>query len=223
MNGAQFSAINSLRTGNVVLDMMIAMIIPVIFRIIFTDGKSMLERIRDWLFGKGPSASNDCIRTIAFQSVGGSLMGRETKNNVLQKALTLYLTEANVPFEQRAQVSLTALHDVSVPVQRNPATDQFDPLARYRLAWNAPDNEWVEIEKGLRDLLGRETAAQSFQEYVAKYKLPYAVVPDKTRGTARVVTESGAEYSVEELVAMILQYAMKIGEGMGKGQIKVRA
>ena len=62
-----------------------------------------------WLFGKGPSASNDCIRTIAFQSVGGSLMGRETKNNVLQKALTLYLTEANVPFEQRAQVSLTAL------------------------------------------------------------------------------------------------------------------
>lgn len=75
----------------------------------------------------------------------------------------------------------------------------------------------------LRDLLGRETAAQSFQEYVAKYKLPYAVVPDKTRGTARVVTESGAEYSVEELVAMILQYAMKIGEGMGKGQIKVRA
>ena len=76
-------------------------------------------------------------------------MGRETKNNVLQKALTLYLTEANVPFEQRAQVSLTALHDVSVPVQRNPATDQFDPLARYRLTWNAPDNEWVEIEKGL--------------------------------------------------------------------------
>ena len=49
-----------------------------------------------WLFGKGLSASNDCIRTIAFQSVGGSLMGRETKNNVLQKALTLYLTEANV-------------------------------------------------------------------------------------------------------------------------------
>ena len=75
----------------------------------------------------------------------------------------------------------------------------------------------------LRDLLGRETAVQSFQDYVAKYKLPYAVVPDKTRGTARVVTESGAEYSVEELVAMILQYAMKIGEGMGKGQIKVRA
>ena len=40
------------------------------------------------------------------------------------------------------------MHDVSVPVQRNPATDQFDPLARYRLTWNAPDNEWVEIEKG---------------------------------------------------------------------------
>ena len=139
MNGAQFSAINSLRTGNVVLDMMIAMIIPVMFRIIFTDGKSMLERIRDWLFGKGPSASNDCIRTISFQSVGGSLMGRETKNNVLQKALTLYLTESDtVPFERRAQVSLTALHDVNVSVTRSP-NDMYDPLARYRLTWNAPD------------------------------------------------------------------------------------
>ena len=94
-------------------------------------------------------------------------------------------------------------------------------LAEEAMNYNAryPDRVFTR----LRDLLGRETAAQSFQEYVAKYKLPYAVVPDKTRGTARVVTESGAEYSVEELVAMILQYAMKIGEGMGKGQIKVRA
>ena len=33
MNGAQFSAINSLRTGNVVLDMMAAMILPVSARV----------------------------------------------------------------------------------------------------------------------------------------------------------------------------------------------
>merc|ERR1719163_2698287 len=61
---------------------------------------------------------------------------------------------------------------------------------------------------------------ESFVEYLAKYKLPYKVVRDADRGTARVVSETGDEYAVEELVAMILQYAMKIGEGMGKGQIK---
>jgi hypoxia up-regulated 1 len=74
----------------------------------------------------------------------------------------------------------------------------------------------------LRDLLGKETSVQSFQDYLKKYQLPFAVVPDETRGTARIVSEGGVEYAVEELVAMVLQYAMKIGESMGKGQIKVR-
>ena len=72
----------------------------------------------------------------------------------------------------------------------------------------------------LRDLLGKETAVPSFQDYLDKYKLPYKVVPDETRGTARIVAENGVEYAVEELVAMVLQYAVKIGESMGKGQIK---
>jgi len=72
----------------------------------------------------------------------------------------------------------------------------------------------------MRDLLGKQTAVPAFQEYLAKYRLPYTVVADPTRGTARVVAQGGVEYAVEELVAMVLQYAMKIGESMGKGQIK---
>ena len=39
---------------------------------------------------------------------------------------------------------------------------------------------------------------------------------------AASIDGDAARKAVEELVAMILQYAMKIGEGMGKGQIKVR-
>lgn len=74
----------------------------------------------------------------------------------------------------------------------------------------------------LRDLLGKETSVPAFQEYLDKYHLPYKVVADEVRGTARIVAEGGVEYAVEELVAMVLQYAMKIGESMGKGQIKVR-
>ena len=73
----------------------------------------------------------------------------------------------------------------------------------------------------VRDLLGKETALQSFDAYLKKYHLPFTVVPDKERGTARIVAEGGVEYAVEEVVAMVLQYAVKIGEAMGKGQIKV--
>jgi hypoxia up-regulated 1 len=71
-------------------------------------------------------------------------------------------------------------------------------------------------------LLGKETQVTHFSEYLQRYKLPFKVETDKTRNTARIVTETGTAYLVEELVAMVLQYAMKIGEGMGKGQIKVR-
>ena len=66
---------------------------------------------------------------------------------MLQKALTLYLTEIGVPFEKKSQVSLTAVHDTSVGMG---AVDRYDPLARYRLTWQAPENEWVTIKCGLQ-------------------------------------------------------------------------
>ena len=93
-------------------------------------------------------------------------------------------------------------------------------LAEEAMNYNArfPDRVFTR----LRDLLGKETAVDSFTQYLDKYKLPFKVTADAERATARIVTESGEAYLVEELVAMILQYAMKIGEGMGKGQIKVR-
>ncbi|ACO69747.1 heat shock protein 70 [Micromonas commoda] len=91
-------------------------------------------------------------------------------------------------------------------------------LAEEAMNYNARYPERVFTR--LRDLLGKDASVESFAEYLAKYKLPYKVVRDADRGTARVVSETGDEYAVEELVAMILQYAMKIGEGMGKGQIK---
>ena len=99
MQGAQFSAINALRTGNMAMDMIVAMFIPLLFKFLFSDSKQLLHRLYTWLFGGGTTSSKDCIRSIAFQSVGSSLMGREHKNQVLQKAITLYLTERQVPFE----------------------------------------------------------------------------------------------------------------------------
>ena len=93
-------------------------------------------------------------------------------------------------------------------------------LAEEAMNYNARFPERVFTR--LRDLLGKETAIDSFTQYLEKYKLPFKVTADSERNTARIVTESGDAYLVEELVAMILQYAMKIGEGMGKGQIKVR-
>ena len=105
LQGAQFSIINGMRTGNVVFDMLIAMLIPLLFKLVFSDGRQLAERLYKLLFGARTPLGNDCIRTISFMSVGSSLMGRESKNQVLQKAITLYLTDRGVPFEKKAQVS----------------------------------------------------------------------------------------------------------------------
>ena len=147
MQGAQYSAINALRTGNVIFDMCVAMLVPLLFKLLFSDSKALLVRLYTLLFGPGSRESTDCIRAIAFQSVGSSLTGREHKNHVLQKAITLYMTHIQVPFNKKSQVSLTAVHDTSVGMG---PVDRYDPLARYRLTFGAPENEWVTVEPGLQ-------------------------------------------------------------------------
>ncbi len=149
MQGAQYSAINVLRTGNMAFDMLIAMLIPFMFKLLFSDSAALLERLKKLIFGDSVEQSDDCVRTIAFQSLGSSLSGREHKNQVLQKAITLYLTEVTGRsiFTRKSQVSLTAVHDTSVGMGQ---VDRYDPLARYRLTWAAPENEYVEIEPGLK-------------------------------------------------------------------------
>jgi len=99
-----------------------------------------------YLFGERQRDNDECIRQISYMSMGSSLAGRDHKNQVLQKAITLYLTEVKVPFERKAQVALTAIHDTAINMG---PTDKYNPLARYRLTWQAPENEWVELEKGL--------------------------------------------------------------------------
>lgn len=148
MSGAQFSAIGAMRTGNVVLDMLIAMCIPVLFKFLFTDSYKVVEKLLNQLISRDGDCGPVCTRSISFMSVGSSLAGREHKNNVLQKALALYLTEVNrgKGFEKKAQVALTAVHDMS---HGSGPVDRFDPLAKYRLTWLAPENEWVEIETDL--------------------------------------------------------------------------
>jgi hypoxia up-regulated 1 len=70
-----------------------------------------------------------------------------------------------------------------------------------------------------RDLLGK-----SFSEAQALLKssyLAYDLVEDAERGTVRIRTHDGsAEYSVEELVAMVLSYAVDLAEHYTKLPMK---
>ena len=95
--GSQLGLINSLRTGNVVLDMLICMCIPLLFQLAafvatrYSDFfVNLMERIR--------TNENVCMKTLEYEfrtNMYGSVIvaGNEERNNILQKALTLYIAD----------------------------------------------------------------------------------------------------------------------------------
>jgi hypothetical protein len=93
------------------------------------------------------SGAKECVRTISHITSSRHHSGTlDQRNELLQKALTLYLTQVvDVKFKHKAQVALTALHDVKFG-HMNGQFDRYNPLEHYRLTWLAPDGEWVEVD-----------------------------------------------------------------------------
>jgi len=147
-------AINALRTGNVVLDMMIAMLIPVIFRVMFNglgeiSGKFQSGELRlDMLmFWKG-SIIERVIEHRATQNMwGDTVTDRDTRNNVLLKAIQLYLDHKKMKWK-RSRVSLTSMTQSERPWWYDDDDDERSPagkLKKYRLAQKAPNHTWEKL------------------------------------------------------------------------------
>ena len=66
MSGAQFATLNSLRTGNMILDMVLAMMVPLFFNVILGDG-ARDKALKIWyaIFGTARDKS-PCVRSIAY-------------------------------------------------------------------------------------------------------------------------------------------------------------
>jgi len=72
-----------------------------------------------------------------------------------------------------------------------------------------------------RDALGAAATSARVRAVGEGSKLAYATQGDDARnGAVRAQFSKGASYAVEELVAMTLEYAMKIGEDAGRGRIR---
>ena len=107
--------INALKTGDVHLDMVVAMLIPLLLRMLFNS----VERIDVW-FGRWwgsmwqRNRTETYQRTIVYQSTRNSwgttsLEDDDTQNTILIKAIHLYLHH-NCHLDMRtAQVNLTSI------------------------------------------------------------------------------------------------------------------
>jgi len=138
-----------LRTGNIIFDMAIAMIIPIVCRYLFEgSGRAALISVHkvivSWLWRR----PNECIRVISFQATQGRHHGpySDTRNELLQKALALYFTDvAKVVYPAKASVALTAVHDMRTMMHHD-RPDKYNPLANLRLTWLAPEGDWVSLD-----------------------------------------------------------------------------
>mmetsp|Transcript_14742 Transcript_14742/g.46374 ORF Transcript_14742/g.46374 Transcript_14742/m.46374 type:complete len:641 (-) Transcript_14742:41-1963(-) len=158
MEGAKFGAINAMRTGNPLYDMMIAMMIPLIFKLIF-DGaqhlKPLIEQIQRY-FAKAPEAFFERIIQIEQKvtSWGWTFSDSKDRNTVLVKAVTLYLAAQNISFKQ-AQVNLTSMvetghHDSDSDDDGEDGRSELGQLKKnYRLTRAAPLETWVQVEPNI--------------------------------------------------------------------------
>uniref|UniRef100_A0A7S2MPL9 AAA+ ATPase domain-containing protein n=1 Tax=Haptolina brevifila TaxID=156173 RepID=A0A7S2MPL9_9EUKA len=153
VNFVSLAAINHLRTGNFLLDMAIAMVLPIMLAFMSDGrGKAMIESVIAFLRRRFASSSTtECIRTITHISYSRQPYGSgDKKNDSLQKALVLYWTAHGQSFETKAKIELCSLQDAQRAMRDAMQYDKHNPLQMYRLCWTAPDDTWVDIGDGIQ-------------------------------------------------------------------------
>ncbi|GMH51164.1 hypothetical protein TrLO_g3572 [Triparma laevis f. longispina] len=159
-HAASFSIINNMRTGNPAADMAIAMIIPSLIASVFAFATSHIKPFFISLANKFFRADNSkqIIRRIEFEQSSSyystSKEGRDKRNNILQKALTMYIGEhcGAVKF-RNANVSLLAAKEKG-NYDNNTWSMQYgstaEQLKAYTVTTVPPKDEWVDVSDGVK-------------------------------------------------------------------------
>jgi len=143
-------------SGNIALDMAIAMSIPVIFKLMFdfiANLKPMWEQGELKLaFWRKPVDYREIEHKVTQNSWGETTSANEDqRNNVLIKAIQMYMDEKKIEYP-KAQVSLMSLNQV----QRNWWGGDNDKentpagkLKKYRLNRRPPQHIWTKLGNGI--------------------------------------------------------------------------
>ncbi|CAM9180173.1 unnamed protein product [Ectocarpus sp. 4 AP-2014] len=149
---SQVGVINAMRTGNVVLDMMIAMSIPLVLQGLYKFWEWLRPLIEEFLFNLR-ARDEHFSRTIEYEKVS-NIWGYEDegveghRNNILQKAVSLYVGQLGLKYDH----AMVVLGSVKEKGKRD--EDSYDmvyggtaeQLKAYRVGVTPPQNNWVEVE-----------------------------------------------------------------------------
>jgi chaperone BCS1 len=162
--GSQLGMINALRTGNPLLDMAICMLIPVFFQMLVQFGQH-LQPVFNKLLAWMNSGGEFYTRAIEFEcrtTPWGSVIrtnGKEERNNILQKALILYICDIKGVEYRNAKVSLMAVSekgkrdDDSYEMVYGSTADQ---LGAYNVNIVPPSGTWVTLRENLEFMQNNE-------------------------------------------------------------------
>jgi len=152
--------VNALKTGNMHIDMIIAMCIPVILRLLFSflsnlSCKHLMDKLREWFQTEYEDETVWYTRTIVhaeekdrnqkkFSSIDDDL-----KNEILIKAITMYLQHLKCIKLQHADLKLTTMRQ-EYDCDYSDSDDEDDDeggrfsnqLSSYKIVHNPPADEW---------------------------------------------------------------------------------
>lgn len=156
--------INALKTGDMILDMMIAMLVPLVLRFLFDlvtrmgDSISIFEKIKTfWMNRRGITHERFISYRYQRHSWGGSSgVDSDTRNTVLQKAVQLYLFHVCHLNLRVADVDLTTLQapssnsdyysdDESSVEGEETSKTVVGSLAKYKVVKKPPMGTWHKL------------------------------------------------------------------------------
>lgn len=161
--------VNALKTGDIHMDMLVAMLIPVVLRILFSflggfNLEKIVEKIKSWLFPEREEDDNWHTRTIVYieekDKSGDNFksLDDDVKNEILIKAITMYLQHLKTTKLQHGYLKLTALtndgggggdddsddywYDSDDEEDDDSANHFSNMLMSYKIVQNPPNSEW---------------------------------------------------------------------------------
>lgn len=145
----------ALRTGNPIIDVLLAFMIPVVFKMIMdraasTSLTSAMDSLQSILLFWSPYYTREIEHKMVLTSWGGSFVAdRDLRNNVLIKAIQLYLDDRQVEYRNASIVLVSAKQasdrwwDDDDEGENTPA----GKLKRFRVARKPPRHRWQAVTR----------------------------------------------------------------------------
>ena len=149
MNVGMMSA---LRTGNPIVDMMLAMMVPLVFKKLmeWASGGTAFDSVKAVLFFWSPYHTREIEHKMMQNSYGSTSTDREMRNNVLIKAIQLYLDDRKIEY-RNASVILVSTKQASQSYWADDDEGENTPagkLKRFRVVRKPPKHVWTKVATG---------------------------------------------------------------------------